>query len=167
MAPGPLEDRRPFRVQHSPVPTSPSRGVEVGGCFGEAVEGGPGPGPGQPGRTVVRGIAHHSLGQLRGELVVRDTAQQLPVEQEQVDQEGPFGHRRWCPSPLPGSCRCSTGRQAVDLGLQVRQSRHPAGGARPVVSFGQAGDDGASSAGADTAVRMALRSGGSGLGGFR
>ena len=92
------------------------------------------------------------LGQLRGELVVRDTAQQLPVEQEQVDQESPFGHRRSCSCPLPGSCRRSPRRQAVDLGLQVRQGDDPARGARPVVFVGQAGDDGASSAGADAAA---------------
>ena len=88
VAPDRLEDRRPLRVQRGPVRAASPRGVEVGERLGEAVEGGPRPGPGQPGRAVVRRVAHQLLGQLRGALVVGDPAQHLPAQQEQVDQEG-------------------------------------------------------------------------------
>ena len=57
------------------------------------MEGGSRPGPGQPGRTVVRRIAYQHLGQLRGAFVVCDPAQDMPAQDEQVDQAGPFGHR--------------------------------------------------------------------------
>jgi len=93
-----LADRRPLRVQRRPVHTTSSRGVEVGKRPEKTVEGGPCPGPGQPGRTVVRGIAHQHLGQLSGAFVVCDAAQDVPAQKEQLDQEGPFGqHRRGVP----------------------------------------------------------------------
>ena len=65
------------------------------------MEGGSRPGLGQPGRAVVRRVAHQQLGQLRGAFVVCDAAQHIPAQNEQVDQEGLFGHRRPCQRRLP------------------------------------------------------------------
>ena len=140
MAPGPLEDRCPFRVERGPVPTSSSSDVEVGDRVGEAVERGPGPGPGQPGGTVVGGIAHHYLGQLRGGLVVRDTAEELPVEQEQVDQEA-LRPPPVVPRSLPGSCRCSSAARRSIWACRFVE-RHPRWWCAGRWSRRQAGDDG-------------------------
>ena len=57
------------------------------------MEGGPCLGPGQPGRAVVRGIAYQHQGELSGAFVVCDAAQDMPAQDEQVDQAGLFGHR--------------------------------------------------------------------------
>ena len=92
-------------------------------------------------------------------------AQHVPAQDEQVDQEGLFGHRRPCQRRLPRWCRRGPRRQTVDLGLQVRQGDDPAGGGQSAVVVGQPGDDVASSGGADaTASSTAFTSGGSGLG---
>jgi hypothetical protein len=61
------------------VRTAAPRGIEVAERLGEAVEGVPRPGPGQPGRTVVQCVAHQHLGQPRGPLVVDDAGQHLPA----------------------------------------------------------------------------------------
>jgi hypothetical protein len=165
VAPDRLEDRRPLRLQRGPVRTAPPRGVEVGECLGEAVEGGSRPGPGQPGRTVVRCGAHQHLGQARGLLVVGDAAQDVPAEEEQVHQEYLFGHRGRCRCCSRGSCSVEPRRQTVDLGLQVRHGDDAAGGGQWAVVPDQPGDDVASSGGVDaTASSTAFTSGGSGLG---
>ncbi|GAA1288729.1 hypothetical protein GCM10009609_64690 [Pseudonocardia aurantiaca] len=111
----------------------------------------------------MRRIAHQLLGQLRGPFVVRDAAQHMPAQEEQVGQKDLLWHDVSCSSWSP----MGRHRQAVDLGLQVGQGDGAAGGGRVAVWLGQAGDDAASSGGADEAARMAIRSGGFGLGGTR
>jgi hypothetical protein len=62
------------------------------------MEAGSRPGPGQSGRAIVRRGAHQQLGQARGVLIVGDAAQDVPAQEEQLDQEGRFGqHRRGVP----------------------------------------------------------------------
>ncbi len=158
----------PLRIQRGLVRTAPPRGVEVGECLGEAMEGGSRPGPGEPGRAVVRRGAHQQLGQAHGLLIVGDAAQHVPAQNEQVDQEGLFGHRRPCKRRLPQSCRRGPRRQTVDLRLQVRQGDDPTRGSQSAVVVGQPSDDVASSGGVDaTASSTAFTSGGLGLGLFR
>ena len=94
VTPNGLEDSRPLRIECVPVRAVSSRGVEVGECLGEPVEGASRPGPGQQGRAVVGHVADELLGQLGGTFVVGHPAQHMPAQQKQVGQEGSIGDRR-------------------------------------------------------------------------
>ena len=88
------EDARPLPVEYRPIRAARSGGVEVSECLREPVEGASRSRPRQQGHAVVGHVVDELLGQLGGTFVVGHPTQHVPAQQEQVDQEGPFGDRR-------------------------------------------------------------------------
>ena len=142
-------------VQHNPVGAEALGGVEIRQRLGKTVESRSRPGAGQEGAAVGWRVAHQLLGQRCGALVVGDATQDMPAQDEQVDQVSVPGHRK------PSNCRLRL--ETVDLRLQIDQGNDATGcGQFAVVCH--VDHRATPLGGADSAATLAFKSGGVGFG---